>query len=167
MQSLLRIPYPRGIPMYVRFSMACQFHLVSSQFAMEERLRRQMYSVRCWRSTRIVEISASPDHGFVVLEIVKGLFQIPGARGGQLTGQQRIQLLPGPSTRAAAAAQEGPAHMLEPLGGCLACGPQADALGAPHLIHRLIQVGRDRETVQHMQRLAGRRCERLRAWISE
>jgi glycerol dehydrogenase-like iron-containing ADH family enzyme len=37
--------------------------------------------------------------------------------------------------------------MLGPLGGFLAFGPQACALGAAHLIHRLIQMTRDMESV--------------------
>src|ERR1035441_10957718 len=45
--------------------------------------------------------------------------------------------------------------MLEPLCCFLAFGPQACALGAAHLIHRLIQMTRDMETVQHVQSLTG------------
>src|SRR5664280_572239 len=45
--------------------------------------------------------------------------------------------------------------MLEPLGGFLAFGPQTCALGAAHLIHRLIQMARDMEPIQHVQSLAG------------
>src|SRR5450759_213567 len=45
--------------------------------------------------------------------------------------------------------------MLEPLGGFLAFGPQTCALGAAHLIHRLIQMARDMEPIQHVQSLPG------------
>jgi hypothetical protein len=45
--------------------------------------------------------------------------------------------------------------MLEPLRCFLAFGPQACALGAAHLIHRLIQMARDMESVQHVQCLTG------------
>src|ERR1022692_4692550 len=44
--------------------------------------------------------------------------------------------------------------MLEPLGCFLAFGPQARALGPAHLIHRLIQMAGDMESIQHVQRLA-------------
>jgi hypothetical protein len=40
--------------------------------------------------------------------------------------------------------------MLEPLGSFLADGPQACALGATHLIHRLIQMRRDMEAIEHV-----------------
>jgi len=45
--------------------------------------------------------------------------------------------------------------MLEPMGCLLAFGPQACALGPTHLIHRLIQMARDMETIQHVQSLTG------------
>jgi len=45
--------------------------------------------------------------------------------------------------------------MLEPLCGFLAFGTQACALGPAHLIHRLIQMARDMETIQHVQSLTG------------
>src|SRR5450631_2885438 len=45
--------------------------------------------------------------------------------------------------------------MLEPLRCFLVDGPQARALGAAHLIHRLIQMARDMESVQHVQSLTG------------
>jgi len=45
--------------------------------------------------------------------------------------------------------------MLEPLRRFLAFGPQACALGAAHLIHSLIQMARDVESVQHVQSLTG------------
>jgi hypothetical protein len=44
----------------------------------------------------IVEKAAGPDHGFVLPEMGEGLLQIPGPCGGQLAGQQGIELLPGP-----------------------------------------------------------------------
>src|ERR1035441_10796997 len=44
--------------------------------------------------------------------------------------------------------------MLEPLGRFLALGPQACALGPAHLIHRLIQMAGDMESIQHVQSLA-------------
>ena len=43
--------------------------------------------------------------------------------------------------------------MLKPLGGWLTVRPQACALGAAHLIHRLVEMARDVETVQHVQSL--------------
>src|ERR1039458_798594 len=45
--------------------------------------------------------------------------------------------------------------MLEPLGRFLALGPQACALGPAHLIHCLIQMAGDMESIQHVQSLAG------------
>jgi len=45
--------------------------------------------------------------------------------------------------------------MLEPLRCFLAFRPQARALGAAHLIHRLIQMARDMESIQHVQSLTG------------
>src|ERR1019366_2397437 len=52
----------------------------------------------------IVEKATGPDHGFVVPEIGEGLLQIPGPCGGQLAGQQGIELLPNPPAYPAAAA---------------------------------------------------------------
>jgi hypothetical protein len=43
--------------------------------------------------------------------------------------------------------------MLELGGLLLAHRPQPPAFGSPHFVHRLIQVRRDMESVQHMQRL--------------
>src|SRR4051812_43611581 len=43
--------------------------------------------------------------------------------------------------------------MLELLGGLLALRPQACALGAAHLIHRLIHMADDMEAIQHVQSL--------------
>jgi len=43
----------------------------------------------------------------------------------------------------------------ESLGGFFTFSPQARALGAAHLIHRLIQMARDMETIQHVQSLTG------------
>ena len=45
--------------------------------------------------------------------------------------------------------------MLEPLCRFLAFDPQACAFGPPHLIHRLVQMARDMEPVQHVQCLPG------------
>ena len=45
--------------------------------------------------------------------------------------------------------------MLQPQCGFLADGPQACALGAAYLIHRLIQMAGDMEPIQHVQSLAG------------
>jgi hypothetical protein len=45
--------------------------------------------------------------------------------------------------------------MLEPLRCFLALGPQACALTAAHLIHRLIQMARDMESIQHVQSVTG------------
>jgi hypothetical protein len=45
--------------------------------------------------------------------------------------------------------------MLEALCGCLVFAAQACALGPTHLIHRLIQMTRDMETIEHVQSLAG------------
>src|SRR6516162_393695 len=44
--------------------------------------------------------------------------------------------------------------MLESLGRSLTLRPQAGALGTAHLIHRLVQMAHDMETIQHMQRLS-------------
>src|SRR5450756_1249000 len=52
----------------------------------------------------IVEKGAGPNHGFVVPEMGEGLLQIPGRCGGQLAGEQGIELLPGPPAYPAAAA---------------------------------------------------------------
>jgi hypothetical protein len=43
--------------------------------------------------------------------------------------------------------------MLEPLGRFLALRPQACALGPAHLIHCLIQMAGDVESIQHVQSL--------------
>jgi hypothetical protein len=51
--------------------------------------------------------------------------------------------------------------MLELLCSFLALGPQACALGSTHLIHRLIQMTRDMETIQHVQSLTGLRRDHL------
>jgi len=40
--------------------------------------------------------------------------------------------------------------MLQPQCGFLADGPQACALGAAYLIHRLIQMAGDMEPIQHV-----------------
>ena len=45
--------------------------------------------------------------------------------------------------------------MLEPLSGFLTLDPQACALCAAHLIHRLVQMAGDMETIQHVQSLTG------------
>ena len=45
--------------------------------------------------------------------------------------------------------------MLEPLRCFLVLGPQTCALGAAHLIYRLIQMARDMESIQHVQSMAG------------
>src|ERR1035438_4693195 len=97
----------------------------------------------------------SPDLGFVLPEMGEGLFQIPGPCGGQFAGEQGIELLPNPPAYPTAAAEQCPAHMLEPLGRFLALGPQACALGPAHLIHCLIQMAGDMESIQHVQSLAG------------
>src|SRR6266568_2534849 len=44
----------------------------------------------------VVEKAASPEHGLVLPEIGEGFLQIPGSCGGQLAGQQGIELLPSP-----------------------------------------------------------------------
>ena len=46
-------------------------------------------------------------------------------------------------------------NIFETLGRALALRPQACALGAAQLIHRLVQVIGDAETVEHVQRLTG------------
>src|ERR1035437_821153 len=51
----------------------------------------------------VVEKSAGPDHGFVLPEMGKGLLQIPGPCGGQLAGEQGIELLPSSPAYPAAA----------------------------------------------------------------
>src|SRR5665811_499118 len=48
--------------------------------------------------------------------------------------------------------------MLEPLGRFLALGPQACALGPAHLIHCLIQMAGDMESIQHVQSLGSLGC---------
>src|ERR1700676_1754888 len=53
----------------------------------------------------VVEKAAGPDHGLVLPEIGEGFLQIPGPCGGQLTGQQGIELLPSPPAYPAAAAE--------------------------------------------------------------
>src|ERR1035441_4384855 len=52
----------------------------------------------------IVEKAAGPDHGFVLPEIGEDLLQLPSPCGGQLAGQQGIELLPSSSAYATAAA---------------------------------------------------------------
>ncbi len=78
----------------------------------------------------IVEKSSRPDHGFVLPEMGQGLLQFPGARRGQLAGQQGIEFLSRPPANPAAAAQQGPARVLEPLGRSLVFRPQASGFGA-------------------------------------
>ena len=56
-------------------------------------------------SAPIVEKTTSPDLRFVLPEMGEGLFQIPGPCGGQLAGEQGIELLPNPPTYPAAAAE--------------------------------------------------------------
>src|SRR5208283_2226759 len=94
----------------------------------------------------VVKKSSRPDHGFVAPEVGEGFLQLPGASRGQLG----VKLLPGPSTDPAAPAQQRPAHVLELLRLLLAVPPQACALGAANLIYRLVQVGGDMETIQHV-----------------
>jgi hypothetical protein len=65
----------------------------------------------------VVEESAGPDRGLVMPIIAEGLFQTPGPCGGQLAGEQSIELLPGTSPYPTATAQPGPAHVFESLGG--------------------------------------------------
>src|ERR1035437_401490 len=52
-----------------------------------------------------------------------------------------------------ASAQHLPAHMFEPTRQGTAS--QSPTLGPPHLVHRLVQMHRDMEPIQHMQGLAG------------
>src|SRR5664280_1122367 len=59
----------------------------------------------------------------------------------------------GPET--GAPAQQRPAHVLQFLRLLLTHRPQACALGATNLIHRLVQVGGDMKTIQHVQCLSG------------
>jgi len=57
--------------------------------------------------------------------------------------------------RTVAPAQQRPAHVFELLRLLLAVRPQACAFGTADLIHRLVQMGGDMETIQHVQRLPG------------
>ena len=63
--------------------------------------------------------SLGPEDGSVAPEMSEGFFQLPRPGRRQLAGQQSVQLLPGAPANPAAPAQQGPAHMLELLGGRL------------------------------------------------
>src|ERR1017187_7378702 len=87
----------------------------------------------------------------VAPEMAEGLLEVPSPGRGQLAGQQGVELLARPPADAAAPAQQHPAQVLEALRLLRTLRPQAGAFGAPHLIHRLIHMHRDVETVQHLQ----------------
>jgi probable HAF family extracellular repeat protein len=66
-----------------------------------------------------------------------------------------LQFLPSSPPYPTATTQQRPPHVLESLRRGLALGPQPCALPSPHLIHRLVQVRRDMEAIEHMQSLTG------------
>src|ERR1039457_3419249 len=85
--------------------------------------------------------------------MAEGFLELPGPCRSQLAGQQRVEFLSRPPADAAAPAQQRPAQVLEALRLRRALRPEAGAFCAPHLIHRLIQMRRDMETVQYLQGL--------------
>src|SRR5579871_3881830 len=105
----------------------------------------------------IAEKPASPHDRSVFPEMREDFLQLPGPSCLELAGQQGVQLFPGSPPHSAAAPQQGPARTLQFLRDQLARRSQTSALRPPHLIHRLVQMHRDVEAVQHLQRLAGLR----------
>jgi len=105
----------------------------------------------------VVKKGSRPSHGAVLPKVSEGLFQFPRSGRLQLAGQQGVELLPGSSPYPTAAPQQRPAGVLQLLRSGLTCRSQTSGLGPPHLVHRLVQVHRDMEPVQHMQGLAGLR----------
>ena len=63
-----------------------------------------------------IQESAGPDEGFVVPDVLKGLLEVPSPGGGQLAGEQRIELAPCMTSDPAGSAQQLPAHVLEASG---------------------------------------------------
>ncbi len=108
-----------------------------------------------------VEKCPGPSHRSVLPKMSKGLLQLPRPGGLQLAGQQRVELLPGSPAYSAAPAQQSPSRVLELLCSRLARGSQAHALRPPHLVHRLVQMQGNVETVQDVQRLSGLRRDDL------
>ena len=113
----------------------------------------------------VVEKGSGPGGGAVLPEMREDLLQRRGPSRLELAGQQGVQPLPRPPTHPAATTQQGPAGVLELLGGRLACRSQTYRLGPPHLVHRLVQVHRDVEAVQDVQRFVGLRCDDVEVWF--
>jgi hypothetical protein len=64
-----------------------------------------------------------------------------------------MKFLLGAPTDAAAATKQFPAHVFE--GGRSGMSTEPAALGAPHLVHRLVEVSANVEAIQDMKSLAG------------
>src|SRR6202041_2900050 len=106
-------------------------------------------------SAPALEKSSSPGRRLVGPEMMEGLLQSPCPRRSQFAGQQGVELLAGKPTHTAPLAQQRPTHILQLLAFFLARGTQAGTLSAAHLVHRLVHVLGDVESIEHMQRMAG------------
>src|SRR5437867_7962265 len=103
--------------------------------------------------TPIVQEASCPPHRFIAPEMLETFLQHPSPSRSQFTGQEALEFDPSLTPHAATATQQLRAHVFEPLHRRAAS--QSAAFGSAHLVHRLVEVHRDVETVQHVQ---GLRC---------
>src|SRR5215813_12860916 len=80
----------------------------------------------------------------------ESFLQLSGSCRGQLADEQGVELLPGSPAYPTATAQQRPTHVLEPLRHRLTGGLEVGAFCPAHFVHRLIQVRRDMEAIQHV-----------------